>query len=231
MNPEEDPEARIRELERPASDIAQTSELGVSPSGGSYPPPPTYPQAYPPPYPPPQGWYGGPQFPPPPAPNRNWLPVIVGAVIAGLIGVVAGVVTYYDDVFTGGVAVSKPTPPVDRGGSFDPIPNAPGIGEIEPAPSVQSEPPAAPGGQISFSGVGEVKTLACDDNVVSISGVSNTVTITGHCADVQVSGIENAITVDSTETIDASGMDNRVTFHSGDPEIGNSGSGNTVELG
>jgi hypothetical protein len=55
MRPEDDPEARIRELERPLSDVARNSELGVgahdathgyvAPSSESYPPP--LPGAYP----------------------------------------------------------------------------------------------------------------------------------------------------------------------------------------
>ena len=42
MNPEDDPEARIRELERPIADLAQASELGTRPQtgGGAYLPPP-----------------------------------------------------------------------------------------------------------------------------------------------------------------------------------------------
>ncbi len=45
MNPEDDPEARIRELERPLANQAQASELGgsqpVQPAGGTaYLPPP-----------------------------------------------------------------------------------------------------------------------------------------------------------------------------------------------
>jgi hypothetical protein len=39
------------------------------------------------------------------------------------------------------------------------------------------------------------------------------------------------VTVDSAATISASGLENRVTFRSGDPQIGNSGSDNVVERG
>jgi hypothetical protein len=52
MNPEDDPEARIRELERPLNDVAKATELGTGQYGASYPPPPTAPI-------PQQGWYGG----------------------------------------------------------------------------------------------------------------------------------------------------------------------------
>ena len=60
-----------------------------------------------------------------------------------------------------------------------------------------SRPPSRPGGQLSVAGVGENKTIDCNDNSVSISGVSNTVTITGHCTNVTVSGMQNKVTLDS----------------------------------
>ncbi|EUA03039.1 putative conserved membrane protein [Mycobacterium kansasii 824] len=58
MNPEDDPEARIRQLEQPLADAARASELGSpQPPGGSayqgYPPPGPVPP--PPPMPPPYG--------------------------------------------------------------------------------------------------------------------------------------------------------------------------------
>ena len=65
---------------------------------------------------------------------------------------------------------------------------------------------------------------------MKISGIRNTVNITGHCVKVSVSGIENIITVDIADTIGASGFDNRVTYHSGSPQIDATGS-NVVEHG
>lgn len=227
MNPEDDPEARIRELERPFSDIARTSELGVGQYGAGHPPPPPYP-------PPPQGWYGGPQFPTPQAPKRHGAWLLAGVIAVGLIGLAVGVAVYAADDFTDGVAVTNPTRAVGGGGSFDTIPNTPDTPDVigvEPAPTAEPDVPPASGAQVSISGIDENRTLACNDNVVSISGVSNTVTITGHCASVQVSGMSNVVTVDSAATISASGFENRVTFRSGDPQIGNSGSDNVVERG
>jgi hypothetical protein len=46
-----------------------------------------------------------------------------------------------------------------------------------------------------------------------------------------VSGIGNVVTVDSADTIGASGFDNQVTYHSGAPQISNSGSSNVVQQG
>jgi Protein of unknown function (DUF3060) len=230
MNPDDDPEARIRELERPLGDVAKATELGTGQSGASYPPPAG--QI------PPQGLPGGggyqPPFPTYPAPqpssgSRLWL--IVAAVAVVLIAAVAAVVVYTTNVFTSSFPfTSTPASPTRAagGGGFDTIPSIPGGIGVEPAPSVQSP---ASGGQLSVSGIGETKTLACNDTEVSISGVSNTITITGHCASIQVSGVSNVITVDSADAINASGIQNRVTFHSGQPAVDNSGSQNVVEQG
>ncbi|PLV45020.1 hypothetical protein X011_24650 [Mycobacterium tuberculosis variant microti OV254] len=43
--------------------------------------------------------------------------------------------------------------------------------------------------------------------------------------------MKNVITIDSADTIEASGMSNRVTFHSGAPKISNSGVDNDVAQG
>lgn len=221
MNPEDDPEARIRELERPFTDIAQSSELGVGPhSTGGYPHPPSYP--------PPQGWSGAPQFPAPQPPKHTGLWLILGVVVLGLLALVIGVVAYTS---TSGVTDTKSTRVPGGGGSFDTTTSVPAADEMVPSPSVAPEAPVAPGDQISVSGVGGNRTLQCNENIVNISGVSNIVTIIGHCASVQVSGVSNVVTVESAATISASGFENRVVFRSGDPDIGNSGSGNTVERG
>jgi hypothetical protein len=53
--------------------------------------------------------------------------------------------------------------------------------------------------------------------------------ITGHCTHVQVSGMNNIVTIDAADTIDASGMDNKVTYRGGSPKITKSGFDNTVE--
>ena len=81
-----------------------------------------------------------------------------------------------------------------------PVPTiqVPSVGPVQPEmPVSPSETNAPPGGQLSVAGVGENKTIACNDSDVSVSGVSNTVTITGHCTAVTVSGIQNKVTLDS----------------------------------
>jgi hypothetical protein len=213
MNPEDDPEARIRELERPLS--ARATELGTGQLDNSYSSPPTYPM-------PGQRWSSGLQFPVRP-PNRNRLWLILAIIAVGLLALAGGVVVYSVTSVTSGLPIaSDPSRASGGGGAFDTT--------ATPSPAAPADP-AESGAQLSVSGIGENRTLVCDESAVSISGVSNTVVITGHCSTVQISGVSNVVTLDSAGKIDASGIQNRVTFHTGEPTINNSGSDNSVEQG
>ncbi|WP_415796110.1 DUF3060 domain-containing protein [Mycolicibacterium frederiksbergense] len=64
-----------------------------------------------------------------------------------------------------------------------------------------------------------------------ISGANNTVDITGHCTAVTVSGFENVVTAESTRAIAVSGFDNTITYRTGEPEVSESGSGNSITAG
>ena len=79
--------------------------------------------------------------------------------------------------------------------------------------------------------MGNQRTLACNDSVVSISGVDNTVVLTGRCNRVDVSGVQNTVTIDDAGSIDVSGLNNRVIFHFGTPELSQSGFDNTIQRG
>ena len=92
-----------------------------------------------------------------------------------------------------------------------------------------SRPP--PGTALSVAGVGNQRTLACNDSVVSVSGVDNTVVLTGRCDRVDVSGVQNSVTIDDAGAIVVSGLNNRVVFHYGTPELSQSGFDNTLERG
>jgi hypothetical protein len=90
---------------------------------------------------------------------------------------------------------------------------------------------SSPSSRPSVSGIGGNKTIACKNNAVSVSGVSNTIVITGHCASLTVSGVKNTITVDAADTIEASGFNNQITYHSGTPRVNNVGESNVVQQG
>lgn len=110
------------------------------------------------------------------------------------------------------------------------------IPAIPAPPQIDVTGPAEPttvaaGGSISLSGIDEHRTVTCTGGAVEISGINNTVEIAGHCDRVGVSGIENIVTLESSDVIEASGISNRVTYHSGDPRIDSSGSDTTVAQG
>jgi hypothetical protein len=237
MNSQDDPEERIRELERPLADTARGSEVGQAPPGGyTYPSGPAGPPVPPPP---PSPWtYGGPLSGPPPNPpsgNRTWW--ILGTVIVvGFLALAGGIAAFAAHQLSGVRSIINSPPTVS--GTFGP-PSSTRSAPSSPSPSTtrtrsstpSTSPTVPPGGKLSVSGINENRTIACNDNIVSVSGVSNTVVITGHCTRLTVSGVQNAITVDAVDSIDASGFNNKITYHSGNPKISNAGGSNVVEQG
>jgi hypothetical protein len=111
---------------------------------------------------------------------------------------------------------------------------APSAGVTQaPAPSASPSPaPTAPAGaNLTISGINENRTIACNQSVINVSGISNKIVLTGHCASLNVSGVQNSITVDAVDTIEASGFNNQITYHTGSPSIDKSGDGNVVQQG
>jgi hypothetical protein len=217
MNPDDDPEKRIQELERSLTNQAQTSELGTAGPPGAWGPPPPVP-------PMPPAYYGQPMLPPSvPSPSSG---IRIGWIVLALLVV---------GLFVGGGAIvwtnlsnhSAPGFPSVSGigGTFTPGTRPSLNTPTPPGPSGS----ATPGGSVSVAGANADKTIACNDSAVTISGMANTVVITGHCTSVEVSGMNNVVTVDAADTINASGMDNKVTYRSGSPKITKSGFDNTVE--
>ena len=239
MAANDDPEDRIRELERPLADTARASELGSpQPAGQAYPPGPSGTPA-PTPWTPstsaPTPWtYGGPfPGPPPQRPSDNRMWWIVGTVIAiGVLALAGGIAAFAAHQLSGVRSIINSPPTIS--GTFGPpasTPSSPGPSTTRTKTPTLSTSPTPPGGKLSVSGINENRTIACNDSIVSVSGVSNTVVITGHCASLSVSGVQNAITVDAVDSIDASGFNNNVTYHSGTPKISNSGGSNVVQQG
>jgi hypothetical protein len=245
MDPQDDPEARIRQLEQPLADVANASELGTSPSGGAgatrpmpppaYIPPPsgsTTPTYVPPPTsygPPPVDPYAAPPFSYPQVPRRvstgfGALPlVIAGVVLALMVGV--GAIVFFS--IKSAVPNGFPTIP-----SIPSFPSIPSVPSVEPPTAFEPAGPTTPppGGSQSVSGMGKSEELVCNDSPVSVSGVSNTVTITGHCTKVTVSGMQNQVILETADSIGASGFKNQVTYHSGSPDI-DAGGDNVVQQG
>lgn len=251
MAAEDDPEQRIRDLERSLSDRA--SELGVSPADSatpqhgyvdrpaptyippqdSFPPPPDY-STYPPP--PAPGAYGT-GYPPPLPPGAYSTPAVAFGTPFGRSSSsgfrfgwlffaipVIGLVIAGFSFFVFFRAADDVT------SQFSSIQSAnPSIGFPAPGDG-GSGTTVAQGGTVSVAGVSTRQTVACNGGVVNISGVSNTVEVTGNCSNVIVSGVENQVKVESSEVISASGFNNRVTFRSGTPKT-SATSGNVIEQG
>jgi hypothetical protein len=230
MDAQDDPEKRIRELERPLADTARPSEFGGSPA-----PDQPYAPGPPPPPPPSPGNYGGPFLGPPQRPSGNRTLWILGTVIAvGILALAGGIAAFAAHQISGvrSIIVSPPTMSEDTDSPEATTPSSPAPSTSRTRTSKPSTSATAPpGGELSVSGTNEKRTIACNDSVVSVSGVSNTVTITGHCATLTVSGVQNAVTVDAVDSIDASGFNNTVTYHSGAPKISNSGGSNAAQPG
>jgi Protein of unknown function (DUF3060) len=233
MNSEDDPEARIRELEQPLADAARASEVGANPSPGKWAAPPD--PGFRPPQPPmPYGSsYGGPSpwgAPRPPSRNRIWW-VLAAFFIVGTIAIPLGFAVFGVNRAThGGFVTITPYPSTP---SISPSAAPPSASAAQPpgaAPSTSaSQAPA--GATVTIAGIKENQTVACNQNSVNISGISNKVVITGHCATLHVSGVQNSITVDSVDAIEVSGFNNQVTYHTGSPTIDKSGDGNVVQQG
>lgn len=216
MNPQDDPEERIRQLEqmRAGQGAVELGTTQPTTQPTTQLPPPVY-----------SSPYGTPQYGVsyPQAPRHRvsvGLIFTVGAVgMLAMFGVIAAIMWNMitqaptrDPGVAGGGGLLDPGPSVD-------IPDI-DIPAIEPMlPGNDSVITAPPGGSLSVAGVDGAKTVECDDSEISVSGVNNTVTITGHCALVTVSGVDNEVILDSADTIRASGFDNRVTYHFGEPSI------------
>lgn len=241
MESQDDPEKRIRDLERPLADSARSSELGsgfgeTPYAGRPYPPPPPGPVP-PPPAPPPYGYDGPYPYATPRAGGANRMWWIVGtAIVVGVLVLAGGIAAFAAHQLSGVRSIissaaprtSQATNP-SRVNPRSPNPSAGGGQTPTAGPATPSLPPL--GGQLSISGINENKTIACNDSVVTVSGISNIIVIAGHCASLTVSGMKNSVTVDAADAIGASGINNQVTFHSGSPQITTSGDGNLVQQG
>jgi hypothetical protein len=236
MKSEDDPEARIRELEQPLAEAARASEAGENPQPSKWAPPPgaAMPPPTGPPMPPPSSLpYGG-SFPgPSPAlysrSNRTWW-IIAGVFVIGMIALPAAIFLFTaHQVSRSGITTLLPIPSIS---SEAPTPSgAMTQTRAAPSTSLTAAPTAPKGGNLSVAGINVSRTIVCNDSSVSVSGVSNTVVITGHCASLSVSGVQNKVTVQAADSIQASGFNNEITYLAGSPHIDQSGQGNAIQKG
>jgi hypothetical protein len=227
MEPQDDPEARIRDLERPLADTAHASETGGTQTPAGYPYLPGSP------VPPPPLNYGRP-FPGAsqrsPSGNRA-LWILAALLVVGLVALAGGIAAYSAHRLSrGSLVMLTPAP------SISPTSLATSAsGTQTPRPGTPSSPTPAslapPSEGLNVAGINENHTIVCDRSAVAVSGISNNVAISGHCTSLTVSGVQNSVTVDAVDTIEASGFNNRVTYHTGSPTINKVGESNVVQQG
>jgi hypothetical protein len=280
---DDDPEKRIRELERGLADMTRTPPsvppTGEAPYKGYAPPtsdapytgnaPYTSNASYTPnaPYAGGEPYAGGAPYGlgfPPPRRRKPYPWVLVFIVLWILLPTIISLLMHF----------VRSTP----------IRSNFGNGSRTTAPS--NGPTAVPqGGELRVGGSMETKTIACNDGNLTLYGTGSTYSVTGHCANLKVGGYnnnvtvdnadtlestgysntvtdracnnckltlssygiefdvtghaanltissyDNKVTVDSTDTINVSGYDNVVTYHSGTPKITDSGRSNTIQHG
>jgi hypothetical protein len=228
MKSEDDPEARIRELEQPLADTARASEAGVNPPPGKWAAPSG------PAFPPPPPSYGSPSpwtSPRPSSRNRVWW-ILAAFFIIGTIAIPLGFAVFGINRAThGGLVTLLPTPSTPSISSSSAAPSAGATQAPTPSASPSTAPTAPAGENLTISGINENRTIACNQSVINVSGISNKIVLTGHCASLNVSGVQNSITVDAVDSIEASGFNNQITYHTGSPSIDKSGDGNVVQQG
>ncbi len=159
--------------------------------------------------------------------------VLLGAGVFGLVQLVSSDSTPTTSTrATGTTAPSRePEPSTSEARPSTTRPSSTASSTTPSAPSTSVAPPPPPPTPTTVSGIGRNQTIACNNDEVTVSGIQNTVTFTGHCAKVTVSGQKNQVTLDSADTIEASGIDNVVTYHTGTPVIDRSGIDNTIQQG
>jgi hypothetical protein len=230
MKSEDDPEARIRELEQPLAEAARASEGAANQSPSKWAPPPG------PPLPPPSGAPLAPAPPPLPysdtfsSPRTGILPrgqirwIMLAVFVIGMICLPLVIFHFSaQQVSRSGLPTMLPLPsfPEQNSGPSGTMPHTSAGG-----------PTTAPtGGSLSVAGINESRTVVCKDRQVSVSGVGNQVVLTGHCASLSISGVRNKVIVDATESIQASGFNNDITYLIGTPHIDTSGTDNLVHKG
>ncbi len=250
MNPEDDPEARIRALEQPLSDQARASELGGGQAGGdaAYLPPPTSaynsPDYTTPPYgtqqfdnqpygtqPTAQPYgaqpygtqqWGGVPYGGAPKKVSGGIPWLVFGLIAVVfIAVAAGAIIFMTRMT--GLTSPDDSSISSGGGSVDiDIPSEPSIPTIE-IPKVPSMP-AVPGAPDTDPNV----ITGAPGQTVTVSGIDENKTVACNDATVTISGIRNTVNITGhCVEVSVSGIENNITVDAAD-KIGASGFDNKV---
>jgi hypothetical protein len=202
---DDDPEKRIRELERELADVTRTPPsapptgdapyTGYVPPTGDAPYMANAPYAANAPYTSGAPYVGGSPYGfgvPPPRRRKPYPWFLVLIVLGILVPTIISLLMHF----------VRPTPMRSTFGN----------GARTTAPS--TGPTSMPqGGELRVGGNLETKTIACNDGNLTFYGYGGTYFVTGHCASLKVGGYNNNVTVDSADTLESSGYSNTVTVH------------------
>jgi hypothetical protein len=80
--------------------------------------------------------------------------------------------------------------------------------------SPDNGPTAVPrGGELRVGGNSTNRTVACNDGKLTLYGYNSQYAVTGHCASLTVGGYNNNVTVDGADALESTGYNNVVTNH------------------
>jgi Protein of unknown function (DUF3060) len=100
-----------------------------------------------------------------------------------------------------------------------------------PTADLSSALTVGPGGNLTQEPSGQAFTVVCDQAELTIAGNANAVYVAGHCAHLIVKGSHNKVVADNADAIDTDGSRNQVIYHSGVPLISVRGTENLVKKG
>jgi Protein of unknown function (DUF3060) len=197
---DDDPQKRIRDLERGLGDVTRTPQSTPPYSANR-------PYAGNAPYVADPTW--GVDFRPPR--RRSPFPWIIGLVALGfLVPTMVLLVTTFNASNKVKSVLSNIPGTAAPGGGFTAVP----ITDTSTAPSGAAT--AVPqGGELKVGGNSQTQTIACNDGKLTLEGYGSTYTVTGHCVSLTLNaiGYNNRVTVDSADTVESNGYNNMVTLH------------------
>jgi hypothetical protein len=101
----------------------------------------------------------------------------------------------------------------------------------EPTADLSSALTVGPGGNLTEEPSSETFTVVCNQAELTIGGSANSAYVAGHCAHLIVKGSHNKVVADNADAIDTDGSGNQVIYHMGTPQISVAGSENVVKRG
>jgi Protein of unknown function (DUF3060) len=101
----------------------------------------------------------------------------------------------------------------------------------EPTADFSGALTVGPGGNLTEEPSSGTFTVVCDHAELIIGGDGNSAYVGGQCAHLIVRGSHNKVVVEGADVIDADGTGNQVTYRGGAPQISVGGSGNIIRKG